>query len=386
MHLLESYSSSTRLQYSNPILHEQFYPLPFDNKYIIFMAASSMQGKNYPYWEEVFDIVKKFLGDIKILQVGGGNDPSFRHIDLNICGKTNLYELSHLTKNACLAVSGDTCLLHIAGCHSTPLLALFGLTSPKISGAFFGDRSKQIYLEPDRTKFPPTFNPNDQSVANIKPEEVAKAILKLLDIPAEIPLITKYFGPNFLVKTLDVVPNMVVHPQQFPNSLLNIRADVEFNEEGIYQNVANYRSTIITTKPLNVDILKQLKPHIARILYLLEDDHNLEFVKKMQKAGIPYDLASYNDIEWINKLKFDYCDYGIIHKKEYPTLPESCKVDGAVWFKTNKFILANGKVFLSIWHYKQDQGINNFDENFAQIPNTSKFDWNREIDYYWVYQ
>jgi hypothetical protein len=386
MKLLDAYSTTTRLKYTEPKLHEQFYPLPFDNRYIVFMSQSGMGGKNYPYWEEVFDIVKQFLGDIKILQLGGPNDITFRHVDLNICGKTNFYELCHLVKNASLSISGDTSLVHLASTYKIPLVALYGLTDPKISGGFFGDKDKEIYLEPDRKKFPLTFNPNDQSVANIKPEEVARAILKSLNIAAQVPLDTKHFGPFFLSKTLDVIPNMVVHPQQFPNSLLNIRGDIEFNEDGIYQNIANYRSTLIVSRPLNIDILKQVKPHIARLLYLLEDDHNLEFVKRLQKAGIPFDLASYKDQDWINQLKFDYADYGVIHKREYPLLPESCKIEGPVWFKTNKFILANGKVFLSIWHYKNNQPINNFNENFAQIPSVNELDWNRDIEYYWIYK
>lgn len=383
MHLLESYVSTTRLKYTKPLLFEHFYPLPFNNKYIVMTTGTTMAGKTYPYWEEVLDIVKQFLKDIKIIQLGGKDDITNRHIDLDLRGKTNLYEFNYLVKNSILSLSPDTAQMHIAGTYNIPLIALFGLTDPRISGAFFGDKDKQIYLEPNRSKFPPTFNPHDQSVANVKPEEVAKAILKLLNIAAPIPLVTKYFGSNFLYKTLDLVPNMLVNPQQFAGSIINIRADQEFNEDGIYQNVVNYKSTIITQRPLNVEILKQLKPNIMKILYILDDNHNLEFVKQMRKAGIPYELISYKDQEWINSLKFDYCDYGIIFRKEYSTLP--AEITGPHWFKTNRFILSKGQIFLSYWHHKNNQPINNFEQNFAQINDPNDLDFRRDLDYYWIY-
>lgn len=385
MHLIENYAAVTRLRTSKPKPVEHFFPLPFDNKYIIFTSSTKMHGKVYPYWEEVFDILKPLLGNIKIVQVGTKDDIVYRGVDLNLCGRTSYYELVYLIKNATLSLSSDTAQVHLSDAFNIPLVALYGLTDPKISGGFFGDKSKQIYLEPDRTQFPPTFNPNDQSVANIMPETVVKAVLKQLGIEANVPHVTKFFGSNFLNKSLDVIPNMVVHPKQFTGSIINIRADYEFSEDGVYQNLVNYRSVIITNKPLNVEILKQLRHNIHCIAYILDENHNLDFVKQLKKAAIPYDLSSYKDQDWINTLKFDYCDYGIIHKKTHSELPEECKLSGPISFKSNRFILSKGAIFLSIWHYKNNIPVVSFEENYGEIPDVTEFDWKRDLDQYWIF-
>lgn len=384
MHLAELYSSTSRLQIDKPILNTQFVPLPFSDSYILLGASTGMPGKNYPFWEEVFDIIKQFLGDIKIIQVGLKNDPTFRGVDLNLCGQTNLYELSYLIKNAVLSISGDTSTIHLADAFQTPLVALFGLTDPRISGGFFGDKTKQIYLEPDRSKYPPTFNPNDQCVATIPPETVSKAILKQLNIDKEINLQTKLFCPLFLHKTLEVIPNMIIDPNQFQGSLLNIRGDKEFNEGGIYQNIANYPSVVYTNKPLNIDILKQVKPNIRKLIYILDEGHSLKFVKALRKAAIPYECISYMDQEWINSLKFDYCDYAIIHKRNPSILPPELNVTN-LKFKTARYVLSLGKIYLSYWHALKDLSTPNFDLNFGDIPEPNHPEFLDGFDYYWIY-
>lgn len=386
MHLLAAYSSTTRLRYTRPKLFPQFVPLPFSNKYIVACCSSGMSGKNFAYWEEVLDILKPHIPEYKIIQTGGKDDIKPNGIDLNLCGQTNFYELCYLAQNATLCLSGDTSLVHLADSFNTSLIALYGLTDPRISGGYFNELNNQVYLEPDRTKFPPTFNPNDSSVNNIKPEEVARAVLKQLGKDKDLVKHTTYhFGNQFFTQILEVIPDVVLHPQQFQSNLINIRADYHFDENGIYQNAANYKSVIVTPKSLNVDILKQIKQNIVKLVYIIDESHSLDFVKALRKAGIPYELISYMEQDKINELKFDYCDYGIIFKRTIDEAPDWLKeIKQPLKFKTDRYITAKSGMFPSVWHWKNNLSFS-LENNIANVPDDLSIDWARDLSYYWVY-
>jgi lipopolysaccharide heptosyltransferase II len=59
-----------------------------------------------------------------------------RYTAVSLCGKTNLKELAAVMKRACLVVTNDSGPLHIAVSQKTPVVALFGPTSPKITGPY----------------------------------------------------------------------------------------------------------------------------------------------------------------------------------------------------------------------------------------------------------
>lgn len=388
MKLLPAYSASTLLRYTKPIITESYFPLPFLNKYILITMTTGMAAKNYAYWEEVLDLVKPHLSEYKIVQIGLKDDFTCRGVDLNLCGQTNYYELAYLFKNASLSISGDTSAVHYGGHFNIPLVSVYGLTDPKVSGAFFGDPNKQIYLEPDRAKFPPSFNPNDGSVNNIKPEEVARATLKQLNKEEGLITISSvHFGGNFLAKTLELIPNTVLALNQFPNVILNIRADYlnEFDENIVYQNVANYKSLIVTPRPLNVEILKQLKQNIFKLIYIIDEKQDLNFVKALRKAAVPYELISYMEQEKINELKFEYCDFGIIHKKSLETVPEDWKQLKNLKFKSNRFIISGQNIYPSIYHWKKNLPFS-IDNNFSFVPDDLSIDWSRDLCYFWIYE
>jgi ADP-heptose:LPS heptosyltransferase len=52
----------------------------------------------------------------------------------NLCGTTNLKQLGALFKKAALVVANDTGPMHIAVAMQAPTIALFGPTSPQLTG------------------------------------------------------------------------------------------------------------------------------------------------------------------------------------------------------------------------------------------------------------
>ena len=68
---------------------------------------------------------------------------------LNLVGKTTLRELIALLNEADLVVANDSGPMHLAAALNTPLIALFGSTSPVLTGPFYGQKAEVIYKKFD---------------------------------------------------------------------------------------------------------------------------------------------------------------------------------------------------------------------------------------------
>ena len=121
------------------------------------------------------------------MQIGGNDDAPIRGT-IDMRGKTNIHQTAYLVKNASLLAGNDSCNIHFASGFNIPLVGLYGSTSPKNSGPFFGDKNKQIVIESDRKGKQPSFqmNENPKTINWIKPEQIAQPILDLLKIDKKI--------------------------------------------------------------------------------------------------------------------------------------------------------------------------------------------------------
>ena len=104
-------------------------------------SDSKVNNKLWPveYYNELVAKLKEYYADkFTIVQIGAGKaccNDSFKNIDLNLLGKTNLEELKVILKHAKLHIDSEGGLVHlrhaIKGGRS---VVLFGPTSPKIYG------------------------------------------------------------------------------------------------------------------------------------------------------------------------------------------------------------------------------------------------------------
>ncbi len=117
-------------------------------KIIAFNPATSSISKNWS--EEKFAELGDQLNakyDLQLLILGSAADQTkvekiinkMKSRAFNLCGKTSLKELVEVIKRLDLLITGDTGPMHMAMAVKTPIIALFGPTSPNRFGPYQGN-------------------------------------------------------------------------------------------------------------------------------------------------------------------------------------------------------------------------------------------------------
>lgn len=352
MHLLETYALATSSKIGKPYILEKFYPLPFDN-YVVF-APYSKSAKNYDRYSDVLDILHPILKNqgMEIVQVGGPNElplPNCYHTQ----GKTNINQVYNIVRNAKLYFGADTFVQHFASYIGVPSVILISNNHARNVRGYW-NQDKQIILEPDRIKRKPSFSldegPNKQ-INEIKSEDIAKAVCQLLNIPFNFPYETLYVGENYTNKILESVPRAITNPQNINVDSLVLRMDYEFNEQVLAAQMQYIPATIVTNKPINLELLKNYKSRIKQIFYVVEKENSPEFVRAVQKLSIPISLFSYLSEEELNRFKLEYLDLALIVRREIKKKDaikelKDVPVD-KLYYKSSKSTLDSGKIFTS---------------------------------------
>jgi len=195
MKLLELYALACGLKIGDQFLLEKFYPLE-NHKYISIQAGSGMGGKNYPYYNEVIDLILPILksNKISIVQIGGVEDLVLNNC-VNLLGKTDLHQTNFIISRSLLHIGNDSFAQHRLGYVGVPIIDLFGPTTQE-NHSPYQYAPNSIFLSSHRNGKNPTFasQENPQSIAMIKPEEVANAILKVLGVNFTVPRESIFFG------------------------------------------------------------------------------------------------------------------------------------------------------------------------------------------------
>jgi hypothetical protein len=397
--LLEIYSKATGLKIGKQDLNESFYPLPFE-KYITFHCGSGMQAKNYPYWNEVIFLIKKILEENGISIVILGRDPDFQIQGChNLVNQTNISQTNYILRNSLLHCCNDTWTAHRAGYLGIPLVEIFGSTSIANHSPHTYNKDKTIFIESHRFNRNPSFQSQEQpqTIALISPESIANAIFKNLGLDNKTNIESLYFGPLYQQTLIELVPNCVLPPQfQMPNPLI-VRMDYEFNEKYLTDNLSIRKCIIITNKAIDLNILFQLQKNI--VLIRIEVDNVDKFwIKSVEKIGIKIQCYTMeNDVDKIRKKRLELLSTCYYEQVFYPDknnarlnaeiylnkkLEEGFDI-GKVKFKTNKFIFANDKFFLSKAHWKSNQNTEDVNSNYGNVIDSEDF-W-LDQNYFYFY-
>lgn len=388
MNLIELYALTAAKKINKIYTFEKYYPLPFNN-YIV-LQNQSKASKNYAYWRSVLDLLYPILNSkgIRIVQVGAPGE-----VPLNHCYPTfgaNWGQLEYLISHSKLVLTTDSVSAHLGGRYDLPIVDLVSNNFSECVRPYFGDRAKQIILEPDRTNKLPSFSldegPNPQ-INEIKPEDIVAAVCKLLNLDFPFTNKTIYRGIKFNSNVIfETIPNQAIQLQSLGIDSILVRMDYLFNEQALVQQLQFGNASIITDKPINIDILKQFRPRIRELVYFVDNNHNPEFVKEIRKIGLNLILISELPPEQLNPIKLHYMDIGVINPKPQITKENietlKGKDTGTLYYQSNKFTLGAGKIYQSKAAWLQDKPLNSLKFEFQPVIDSPDF-WN-ESESFWL--
>lgn len=381
MNIIEAYSRQTGLRIDKIQMEEHFFPLGFDSKYVVITSSTGAQAKNYLYYPIVIDLLKPILNKLnyKIVQIGGKDDMRVG-ADLDICGRTSIYHLAWIIKNASLVICGDTSSLHIAGHYDIPVVSCFSASDPKVSGAYFGSLEKKIYLKPDNFEPKYVLTDNENRISQILPEKIAKAALDLLNIHDYKLNKTLYIGKYFKDYVLESIPDSVINPEFLQGNLLILRLDRGGQEEIIYEQLKHRKCVIVTNKTLNLGVLHNFRKNIERIIYIIDKNQDYKFAESLYREAFPHQLISFLGKEELKDLREQYVDLPLIDCRENPKKPEKF----GTRFTTNRKILSKGKIYLSYAHVRAAKNIDKFETKDDAIIDSPEF-WD-DLEQYYIYE
>jgi len=176
------------------IVREHLSEDEFFVNYITFHPGSGKgqwEARKYTEWQEVISNLKTLYPSIKIVQVGGEDEPPYDGIHLDLRGKTNVHQLASIIENSKLHLSIDTLTMHLAAGNNTPIVALFGSSHAMSTGPWMKDKTNaKFYLLESQQKigcnkacykYQCTKNRDLPCINEIDPREVVAACGRILD-------------------------------------------------------------------------------------------------------------------------------------------------------------------------------------------------------------
>jgi len=330
MRLLDTYATNTGSKIDRPFIYTKFFPLPLD-RYITLQAQTPYDSRNYSYWQEVIDILLPYLSKEKIhlVQVGTKDERPLNGA-INLLGQTNINQLAYVIENSTLHFGADSLCVHLASYFDKPIVSIYSISNPNVAGPHFGDKNKHILLKGYERigNKKPSYSQveSPKSIDTIKPEEIAKSILQLLHIKYNNIPETIFFGTDFNVKSFEIIPDEILDPNSIPVENPIIRMDYSFNEKALEVIISTKKSIVFTNKPIKKDIIEKYKHNINQLIYIIEEDNSVDFVKLLKNNSINYVLLSFLPEEILNNFKLDYMDYNLIVNRKHKT-KEDTKIE-----------------------------------------------------------
>ena len=319
MNKIEKISLHSALKPSKPSINCCFYPLIFD-KYITFDLSPSIQSKYYQHWQDVVDIIKPFLDNsgIKILRIGsnkgydvdGVNDYTLKTFNQN----------AYILSKSMLHFNSYNVFSLLASNLDTPLVCLFSGREP--ASSFPNQSSKSVLIDSPKQGMNPSFSDveSPKTIDFIDPIEVSVSILDSLEINHDLSEKKKVFGGHMShIKTIEIVPDFSPSPDLLKNSLINVRADLHFNDNNIFALCQGRTVGLITKQALSEGLIYSIRNSVQRVSINADDSIDESFLKNLKKFNVNYEIFV-TDKSKLYDLRLKYIDEPIdfLEIKEKP--------------------------------------------------------------------
>lgn len=324
-------------------------------------------------------LIKPHIGEYKILQIGDKEDKVVNGIDYNLLGQTNVKQCAYVVKRSALHVGNDSFPVHVAGILNIPVVALYGPTTIANHGPYWYNPSS-VLLESSRNGSKANFSRQEspKTVNMIRPEEVANAVLKILGKEV-IKIETLKMGERYGGYAFELIPDVLIHPNNLQNKNPTIRLDYHFNEENAFKTLTHTSASLITNKPINLEALKHLKKNLSVLAFEVNENTDIDYLLALKHASLPIHLFSKEtDNKKLSKLRAKFFNIGFIDfLDQRGEKPDDFKELENLKFKSSKIIIGKGKTFASYAHY------------LADIQNDNVIDsedfW-KDLNFFWIFK
>jgi hypothetical protein len=369
MHILEQYALNCGLKIDKPFIYEKYFPTPFE-KYITFNPFGKFNSRKYSYWQDVIGLIYPSLSKEKIgiIQIGGPNEFGYNNC-FHLMGQTNYNQTASIINNSLLHFGVDSFPIHIASYFDKKIVALYCNMYASQSKPYWSTPNNIKLLQADLNGNKPSYaaEENPKTINNIKPEEIANAILDLLNIKERSTQKTTFIGNKYGTLLLESIPSIILPPNIFPNVLLNIRFDyikeIQENDYICTLNNLNIRNCVlITNKTLDIDKLLPIKDKIVNIFYDITNQNiDTDIINKDKSFGIKIDFifnqSSDQNDEMLNQKKLDLIEYQEPINIIENTNKDFNLIKNSLFYKSKKFLFANNNIYLSKAAYLENKPI-----------------------------
>jgi hypothetical protein len=394
MHILEQYALNCGVKIDQPYICDKFFPVPCE-KYITFHPFGKFNSRKYDYWSDVIRLITPYLEkeNIKIVQIGGAGEQPLEGC-LNIMGSSDFNQSAFIIKNSLLHLGADSFPTHLASYFQRKIVALYCNMYADQSKPYWSKNSDIILLQAELGDNRPSYSPeeNPKTINTIQPETIAKSVLSLLGIDNINLFQTIYIGNRYKDRVIETMPDQVIHPEFFKDSVLNIRfdfTDKQIDLSHTAQNLSLRACSIVTEKPFPIELLSQHKANLSCVIYDITLGCDIEFIKKMEQLGIKYACVFNSSkkknltVQEIREQLMEYCDV-----QEINTVPQNIPenlTNSNLKYRSNRVILANQKIYPSRAAQLLDLSVTDTITGQSLMEISKLEEFKEDIEYCYIY-
>lgn len=342
-HLVQEYAKACGVKIGEPKISPSFYPIPF-GKYIT-IHHGTCPATTYSYWDEVIEILTPIFSKqgIKIVQILEKEDSKIKLADHHVsCTKKQAFSI---LGGSLVHIGVDSVYCNFAGERGLPLVAIYSHTNPNNTRPWRFNKKKTKLIESYSNR--PSYDPNEnpRTIDSLKPEDIAKNILDILNLKKKIKFKTLLIGDRCKERCLDVVPIFSCH---VCDPRINVRMDIHHDENVLRGILLNNVTQVTLSSAISDEILGMRR--ISMINYI-SDSFDDVFVKKIKSLGIHANLLCTSE-ENLAAQRFRFFEHEVhFHDIKKIVQDNSLKIKSIILndFKTksNKRILVGDKEYPS---------------------------------------
>lgn len=349
-HLIEEYAKNLGVKADKtPIIFEHFWPLPFD-RYVVINSGGEAASKIYKHFGIVLDMLVPVLAKngINVIQIGSEKDPRLGNVSLRLID-LNPRQFAYIVSRSILYVGSDCVWSHYANSKNIPIVTIHGNAFAGISNGFWG--GEQINIE-GKWDICPSLSASDPhaSVNKIKPEEIAHACCKLLNISYKNSLKTQFIGKLFGEAIVEIVPDFSPSIELHEEYSYFLRCD--YTDNTFLPMWCNHlpKFSVFVNKDTDMNCLAHFQSKINALLFEVNSDDNDIRVAIDRASKICKNTVLITDEKNLGLVRNKWFDYKVLPKRSDET--DKVKYNKNFWVASSKLVLDKNGRYSSLYHRK----------------------------------